>query len=432
MQKIKQKMHDFLRWSEKYTKTDMVYLTRGGFWLTANSFITAPLVFITAVIFANRIPAQTYGTYKFLLSTLGILAITVLSGMGPILAQAVARGFEGSFFTALKTKITWGLFGSLASIIISIYYYANGNTTLSLAFLIASVFIPFMDSLNIYQDYLQGKKLFKDSSVSYSVSQLVAVLIMISTLFLTKNLFIIFSVYLSSWTLIRLFFFLRTVKRYPPNNKVDAHTIPYGKQSSFIDFLATIISSIDQILIFHYLGAVELAFFTFAIAPVSQLISLSRNIYPLAMPKMAARPIKEIDELLHKRIFTAFLVSLCMIGFYFLISPFIYHIFFPKYLGSVGLSRVYAFAMLFAIPSSILGPAINSKVTNLPKKMLYFWNIPGILSTIFIFLFINKIGVVSVVLARIILVFASFTVGIGFWRYIVKKDKKLNPSPDTI
>lgn len=425
MEVIKQKAHNALKWSEKYTKTDMVYLARGGFWLTLNNILTTPMVFIVAVVFANKVPPETYGVYKFLLSTLGILSITNLSGMGSLYSQAVSRGIEGSLFPIVKTKIRWGLLGSVASIGIAIYYFTQGNTTLFWGFLIASLFIPVMDTLNIYQSYLQGKKLFKLSSLSYSSSQLIAAIAMISTLFFTKNLYIIFAVYLSSWTVIRLFFFLQTIKLYPPNKLTDPETIPYGIQSSFIDFLASIISSIDQILIFHYLGATELAFFTFATAPVTQFISIFKNIPALAMPKMAPRPIQEINQVIHKRVIGAFLGSLLVIGAYYVTAPFIYKIFFPQYLGSIWLSRIFVITSFFSVPIAILSPAVGSKVTQIPKKMLYFFNIPGIVATLFILITIQKIGVVSVIYSRIILVGTTFLISWLFWQYIVKKDKEL-------
>jgi O-antigen/teichoic acid export membrane protein len=222
-----------------------------------------------------------------------------------------------------------------------------------------------------------------------------------------------------------LFFFLRTIKLYPPNNLTDPETIPYGIQSSFIDFLASIISSIDQILIFHYLGATELAFFTFATAPVTQIISVFKNIPALAMPKMAPRPVQEINNLIYKRTILAFLGSLLVIGAYYICAPFIYKIFFPSYLDSIKLSRIFVITAFFSIPIAIMGPAVNSKVTYIPKKLLYFWNVPGIVATLFIFITIQKIGVVSVIYSRIILVGTTFLISWLFWQYIVKKDKTL-------
>lgn len=402
----------------------MVYLARGGFWLTISNISASAMVFVTAIVFASHIPAHTYGVYKYFLSILGILSITTLTGMGSMISQAVARGLEGSLIKGLKTKITWGVVGSIVSVGVSIYYYSNGNIELAIVFLIASLFIPFMDSFHLYQDYLQGKKIFDISSRYITLSQLIASSLMIATVFMTSNIYIILVVYLSSWTLIRIFFFFRTIKRYPPNDRIDPATIPMGKHSSFIDVIATLIGSLDSILIFHYLGSIELAIYSFAIAPVTQMVSLFRNIPTLAMPKMAARPIADIGKLLYKRIFMIFIISIGIVILYIIFAPLIFKIFFPAYLSSVGISRIYALTILISMPLTMLSPAINSKVNYLPKKMLYLWNIPSLLSTIFIFSFIQKLGVTSVVYGRMTLLVATATISVFIWFYIVKKDRK--------
>ena len=45
--KIKNKTYKLLRKSEKYTKTDMVYLTKGGFWLTLGQIISSTSAFLS-------------------------------------------------------------------------------------------------------------------------------------------------------------------------------------------------------------------------------------------------------------------------------------------------------------------------------------------------------------------------------------------------
>ncbi len=410
----------------------MVYLAKGGFWFTFGHIISTIVTFGTAVTFAHFIPSDVYGTYKFILSTVGILAISTLSGMGSMLSQAVARGMEGSLFEIIKTKIRWGFAGATCSLGLAIYYYFQGNTQLMIAFIIATAFIPFMDSFNVYQDYLQGKKRFDVSIPYFSISQVLSAAIMIGVVFVTQNLYAIFLTYLLSWTLTRLFFFLRTIRKFPPNDKTDPHTIPYGKHSSASDVIATLIGSLDQILIFHFLGPVSLAVYSFAIAPISQLVTPFRNIPILAMPKLAARPVPEINAMLKKRILTAFGVAAAVIIVYVLLAPFFFKIFFPKYISSIGISRLYALSMLFSIPNTILGPAVSAKITYLPKKMFYLWNIPGLTSTIFILIFIQKIGVESVALGRIILVAISFIMGYQMWRYILKKDKEKIPATSDI
>lgn len=422
MNNIKGKLRSLLKRTENYTKTDMVYLAKGGFWLTVSNLLVSGLVFITSIVFAHKIPAETYGTYKFILSIYGILSITTLSGMGSVISQAVSRGYEGSIFAGLRAKIAWGMIGCISSIGISIYYYINGNATLAIAFLIAAIFVPVMDSFILYQDYLLGKKKFNVSSIFSIISQVVSAIVTISVLFFTKNLFIIFLSYVLVWTTLRITFFIITIKNFPPNENVDKETISYGKHTSFIDVIATVIGSIDQILIFHYLGAAELALYTFAIAPPIQLVSLFRNIPTLAMPKMATRPIQEIDKLLNKRIAFAFIASIIVAIIYILLAPYIFKIFFPKYIGSIIYSQVFIATILFSIPQTILSPAVGSKINYIPKKMLYIWNIPGIISTLLIFIFIKHIGIYSVIAGRVSLVAISFLLGYMTWNYIVKKD----------
>ena len=49
--------------------------------------------------------------------------------------------------------------------------------------------MPFMDSFTIYDSLLSGKKLFRISTVYGVISQVVAVVVLIIALFLTKTYF---------------------------------------------------------------------------------------------------------------------------------------------------------------------------------------------------------------------------------------------------
>jgi O-antigen/teichoic acid export membrane protein len=411
---------------DKYTRTDMLYLAKGSFWLILANLLTTVIVLVMSIIFANKIPSETYGVYKYFLSVLGILSITTLTGIGPMVSQAVARGFEGSLYKGLKTKILYGSIGGCVSIGIGIYYLLNNNFQLALIFAFASIFIPFMDSLHIYQNYLQGKKLFDKSSIYISISQAIASGVMIATVFLTQNIYIILLSYLLSWTGIRLFYFIKTTKKYPPNNQIDPKTISLGKHSSYIDIIATLIGSLDSILIFHYLGSVELAIYSFAIAPITQLVSLFRNIPTLATPKMANRSVSEINKLLFKRILTMLGFAILITIVYIIFAKDIYGLLFPQYLDSIFVSKIYALTMLISIPLTILSAAVNAKITYFSKKSLYLWNIPGALSTIFMLLFIQRIGVIGVAYARILLLVSTAIISYLFWLYVVKKDKTIS------
>ena len=113
MDSIKTKLLSILKKSEKYTKTDMTYMAKGGFWLTFAQVISSISSLLLTLAFASMVTKEVYGTYKYIFSLFALLSIPTLSGMGTAITQSVARGFEGSVIPAFKEKIKWGALGVL-------------------------------------------------------------------------------------------------------------------------------------------------------------------------------------------------------------------------------------------------------------------------------------------------------------------------------
>lgn len=417
---IKSKIYDILRWSEKYTKTDMVYLAHGGFWLTLGQIISASSAFLLAIAFANLLPKETYGTYKYILSIAGILAIPTLSGMNTAIVQAVARGYEGSLVPALKTKIRWGLLGGLASIILAGYYYFNGNTTLTISFLISAVFLPFMDSFGLYNSLLQGRKLFKISAQYAILSQIIAIISLITALFFTKNLFLIIFTYFASWTALRFIFLKITLKKFSPNQNRDPKTISYGKQISLVGIIITIASYIDRLVLFHYLGAAQVAIYSIAIAPPEQIKSVFKNLSILTLPKFAQSQKEEIKKTLPYKLFLLFILIACLIIVYILAAPFIFKILFPKYAESVFYSQLAIFMIIGGIVpilySVLLAKRANSEIY---QSNIYISVFQIITTMAFGYLF----GIIGIVTAKILT--QVFALLLSFW-FFLKLTKNKN------
>lgn len=421
---IKSKLYNILRQSEKYIKTDMVYLAKGTFWLSTGQMLSSAATFLLAIAFAHFISQETYGTYKYILSMAGIFATANLRGMATAVIQAVARGREGVLIPALREKIRWGSLGSVASIMIGIYYYWNGNITLATSFWLIAVFIPFFDSFEIYDSYLQGKKLFGASALYGAVGQIIPTALLICVVFLTDNLYILIFTYFAAWTITRMVIFLRAIKKFPPNSNRDDSSLSYGRYGSFIGVLATIFSSLDNPMLFHYIGAAEVAIYTFAMAPVTQIQGLTKRLPTLATPKMAQQSATKMDPMLKKRVFWLFLLGFVVVGVYSLFAEYFFHWFFPRYANAVWYSKIFALTIPFTMAQSILGPALNAKLTLIPKKMLYLWNIPGIIGTLILFLFVSKFGVIGAILGRISASFATLLIGLFIWRRIKIEERR--------
>jgi O-antigen/teichoic acid export membrane protein len=361
--------------------------------------ISAAAAFLLSIAFANLLPKETFGIYRYILSIAGILAIPTLSGMNTAVIQAVARGYEGVALSALKTKIRWGLLGGLASLILSGYYYFNNNPTLTICFLVAAVFLPFMDSFNLYGALLVGKKLFVISTKYRVITQIISVSILIATLFLTKNVFFILLAYFISYTFLRFIFLKITLKKISFNQKEDPKTLPYGKYLSLLDVISTIANYLDRILVFHYLGAIELAIYSFAIIPSEQIKGFLKVVHSLALPKFAQRGKEEIKKTVFKKMVKfSFFIAIIVI-LYIILAPFLYKIIFPQYMDSVFYSQIFSISLITAI-ATLPTAALQAKMA---KKQLYQLNIySSLIQIAMLFLFIYFYGLLGVILARII------------------------------
>jgi len=424
MQKIKNFLYKKLRLSEKYTKTDTVYLAKGGFWLTINNVISSIVIFVLAIAFANLLPKEIYGTYKYVISIMGIFSVATLRGFDSIVTQAVAKGVEGVLIPSVKISIHWGILGSLASILTAIYYYINSNPPLFYAFLLVALFIPVFETFNLYNSYLNGKKLFKVSAIIGTVSQVFATIAMAITILLTDNLFLVLFVYFSSWTIIRFSALQIVLHKFPPNQNYDPDVIPYGKHTSFVGAVSTAIGSVDSVLLFHYLGPTQLAIYSFALAPIFQLNSTIKQLPILAIPKFAGRPIKNINELLFKRFTWLFMTGLAIAIIYIIFAPYIFKLFFPKYIDAILFSQVFSFIIPITLAQSILGAAVTSRATMIPKKMLYLWNTPSALFTGSMFLLIPWFGIIGVLIAKFLSSLSITIVSLIMWKKIVKIDQE--------
>jgi len=404
MDKLKVKAHKLLRRSEKHFKTDMVYLARGGFWLAGSKVITAFAAFLLSIAFANLLPKETYGAYQFILSLATLLSIPTLTRMHTALTRSVARGFEGSLIDAMKAKIKWGMLGSVASILLSLYYYLNGNITFTLAFLITAIFIPISSSFNIYNSLQVGRKLFKQSAFDGILKQAVNVVAIITVLLITSNvLVIIFTYYfvntITSFVLNR--WKLATLK---PNDHKDPEAISYGKHLSLMGVLGIIAGQIDKILIWHNLGATPLAVYAFALAPVTQLQGALKPIESLAFPKLANNNLIVIRKTLPRKMLRFLFILIIPVGMYIMVAPYIYKLLFPQYVDAVVYSQWLVLILLF-FPQKLMGAVFTAHAH---KKALYVLSIINPLTKIAaLFVLLPLYGIAGAVAALIIPYFAN-------------------------
>jgi len=410
---LKKKLYNLLKWSEKYTKTDMVYVARGGFWFTLGQVITFLSGFLLTWVFANFVDKDVYGTYKFVISIASILAIPTLSGMNTALLRAVAKGREGALISVLKTKLKWGVFSALASFILSGYYFYKGNITLTLSFLLIAGFIPLMNSFSVYDSFWAGKKRFDIQNKCKTFIHIASVLIIIVIIFLTKNVFLVLLSYFASWSILGFLLTLFTIKKAGLKEQEDKESLRYGKHLSVIDILGTVDAHLDKILLWHFLGASQVAIYAIAITLPSTIKGCLKVVSNLAMPKLSAKNPKELKKTVPRKTLLLFLIAIPLTIAYILFAPFLFRIFFPQYQEFVFLSQVYAVILCF-FPRALFGTALTAQMKT---KSLY--KMSFILSPTYIvllFALVPLLGIMGAILAALITEVITFFLQFLFFK----------------
>ncbi len=367
LQSLKNRTLALLRWSETYTKTDMLYAVHGGFWLVVAKMVALGSSLLLAVAMANFILPQTFGVYKFVLSATGILGAITLTGAGAAIVQSVARGYEGAFRSGTIEYIKWSLGSVALAISMAIYYLVNENYTLAASFFIVAICNPILVSSSFFTQFISAKKDFRTGSIFDSIADIVPVSILIAATLLTQNPVFLIATYFLSGTGINLVLRHATIRKYRPNDRVDPETIPYARHLSLIGMIGKIAENVDKILVFHYLGAAQLAIYAFAQTPIAQLKLFNDIPARLALPKLSARNLSELKDSLPRKILLLVGVMTVVVIIYIALAPFLFRLLFPQYLESIVLTQVLALSLIFA-PGSMFGEALTA---HMRKKELY-------------------------------------------------------------
>lgn len=373
----------------------MVYLAQGGFWL----FLGQGLVFIISVllvwVFANFLPKEVYGEYRFLTATLSLLALTALPGMSTAITQTVAQGNRGTLWPALRARITWGLLGTLTACAMAGYYIFRGNIELAIIFVVIGVALPFYDTLNSYHHYLRGIKDFRLDTSFRIIQRIIVVGAIVCTVLITSNLLIIITIMLIASISSDIFLLYRTTVEHPTNNNIDESGLRYGKQLSFVTAIRIGTQHLDKLLLWYFAGPIQVATYAIAAAPSTELASVFGHVNRLALPKMASQDKVQLRHSLARKMFVFFLALTPIVVLYIIAAPMLFRTFFPQYIDAVVYSQILSTTLLF-MPLALLTQyfyairhvrAINTMsivepllVVSLYATLIPLWGIYGVIA----------------------------------------------------
>ncbi len=343
----KKRLTRLLRWSERYTRTDMVYLAQGGIWLTVGQVAAVFMSFALAVGFGHLASQDAYGNYKYVLTAAALIGAFSLTGLGTAIIQAVARGKEGVLRQAWKLNLQWSWGIVVISLAAAAYYgFAEQNFFLAASLCIVAVLLPLLNGFTLYDPYLIGKKDFRRNTLYGIFDSFFPTLLLLGALLLSDRAIVYVAAYFIGMTALAGICYWLTI-RHARNKEQEPQLLHYSSHLSVMGFIATIADKIDSLMIFNLLGPAQLGVYAYAIAIPEQIKGMLKNLVPLSMPKFAERTLGEIKQTIWKRIFVLAGVLSIGTGSYIFAAPYLFKVFFPVYIDSIPYSQIYAISLLF-------------------------------------------------------------------------------------
>ncbi|MBX4181447.1 oligosaccharide flippase family protein [Candidatus Parcubacteria bacterium] len=408
MTSLKDKVYSLLRRSEGVFKTDMVYLAKGGFWITFGQVFSNILSLGLLIAFANFLPKETYGLYRYILSLASVLNVFTLTGMNNAVARSVASGDEGALRSSVRYQLKWNVIMLLAFWTLSGYYFLHHDQLFSASFFILGLFVPATLAFNTYGSYLEGKKDFRSASIFNILSTFIYVLGAFAALFIKGEVIWLILAYALTTFFTTYVFYKITLRRFHPPLHTSGEAITYGRELTFIGFVDPIASQLDKILLTHFWGPAQLAVYALAMAVPERAISLIKNWVGLGFPNFASKTAKELNHLFYTRIIQGLIVGILCFGMYMLLAPYLFAYLLPKYLDALPYSKILALSFIFAIPNRYVSLLlvsqkfsktifINSIIQNVIKISLYLilGISGGITGLVLAFVLVNLLGMIA-------------------------------------
>lgn len=424
---VKSSVRKILLRSQSYTGTDNLYVASHSFWTSLN-FVVVSLFSLALVFFlANFLPKEIYGTYKYAMSIIGSLGFLTLSGMATAVTQAVARGHDEVLHYAIKVQLKWNLLFLGAAVALGTYYLINGNSTVGTSLFILGLVFPFIDAFNTFGPFLSGKREFKRLALWGILTNGIYTAAMIVAILFGKSVIALVIAYTMASLISTLYLYRKTVRIFAPpkNGHPEKEFLTYGLHLSFVNVFATLSQYVDKIVIFHFLGAVELAIYGLALAIPEKIRGYVKGLNSIVLPKLSEKTMRDIWPVFYKRVAQGMAIGALISVGYILVAPPAFTIFLPQYLESVRYSQVISLSFIAILPISYIGSVFRAQKM---LKTIYLSSTTFHVLKIILFIVFGALWHIWGVIYASLLVYAiGLIYYMALWEFEVEKYKKSAP-----
>lgn len=380
-------------------------LTRASY-LLGSQAASNLLSFAVAVTAAHFVSKEVYGTYRYILSTIGFISAFSLTGLSTAIIRSVARGYDHIFVSSFKRSLLWSLPAIIIGIGAGVWYLVHNNTILGFSITLGAILFPFIQTFLLYRSYLNGKEYFKalmKCNIVYSIGTSSALLL--ALLFHPSVITLVCVYYISNFIVTALLTIV-VRQRFKPNSVVDPEAGKFEHHLSLMNILDVGATQLDKIILFQIGGPIEVARYTFATIIPEQVRNLIKYISTLSLPIFADLP-KEVAK--SKGLFLVkklFFITIFLVILYVIAAPFIYKILFPTYAEVVRYSQIFALILLF--DGGISGTILRAQ--SQIRSLYWITVVSNIVKVVLLVILGSIMGIWGVIISRIISRMVSFII----------------------
>lgn len=393
MERLKQ----FAAWIGRKTDTNVLSLARGSFWWIVGKIGVGLLAFLSLMAFAHWLPKEEFGTYQYVLSWLALPAMFTLPGIDTSLVRSIARGADGTFASALRAKINWGFLAMLVIAVFGAWQIHTGHLGLGIAFLVGAIFAPFRETFGLYAAYWNGRDRFDVQAKYLIISAAVNTLVVALAIYFSRDMVVILFAFLASKTFIDAILYRRALAGRR-NDDVDPSAVTFGKHLTAMDAVETVAAYVDKIILWHSLGAVAVAVWSFAQTPIKKALDLL-PVVPLALSRMGGMDVRAAKHSILRKAGFLFFFTIPAAALVALLAPVLYGVFFSQYVDSIRYFQASALLIAF-VPFSYLATAL---VVELRQRQLYILRISSsVLKIVLFIVLVPMIGIWGLVIGVLV------------------------------
>ncbi len=317
---------------------DLTYFVKNSAIVTFTYIASVASGLVTGYLVARMFPKEIYGSYRFVLSIIGIVSMVSIPGLASAISRSIAR--DGKEKTPLRFTMATNIALCVVGVLIlwgaiPFLHLWDRQDLWPLFFVGGLLFIPNQVGATFLSGIVTGTEKFSVNLRTTTISSLVVIPSVLLMLWLRPSPVILMGLMVGLPALLYLLEIRRALPSFPSTEKSWKVTT-YGVLLSLNTIPITLATHLDGLLISAFFGLNNLAVFAVAILIPEQVKTWCKYMLPVSYARQAAGDDRaDRRAKMTRAVWIGTLIFAVGIGLYVVIAPFVLPWLFPRYLGQM-------------------------------------------------------------------------------------------------